>query len=94
MERRTFLAMVPGSLLAAPLAAEAQQRVQAEVRRVGWLAMAPQPTLQAEFQRGMHALGYVDGATWTLHERYAENAVEKLPALAAELARLKVDDLP
>ena len=64
------------------------------MRSVGWLAMASQSTLQAEFQRGMHALGYVDGSTWTLHEHYAENAVEKLPALAAELARLKVDDLP
>jgi hypothetical protein len=63
MKRRTFLGVIAGSLLTAPLAGEAQQRVQAEVRSVGWLAMAPQPTLQAEFQRGMHALGYVDGST-------------------------------
>jgi putative ABC transport system substrate-binding protein len=91
MNRRTFLGTLTGGLLAAPLTAEAQQAVQAEVRRVGWLAMAPQPPLQAEFQRGMHELGYVDSSSWTLHERYAENAIEKLPVLAAELARLKVD---
>ena len=32
---------------------------------MGWLAIASQPTLQAEFQRGTHALGYVDGSTWS-----------------------------
>jgi putative tryptophan/tyrosine transport system substrate-binding protein len=88
MDRRAFI--VAGvAALAAPLAAGAQQAVRA--RQVGWLALVPQPRLRAEFLRGMRELGHIEGLAYVLHERYAKDVVDRLPALAAELTQLNVD---
>jgi putative ABC transport system substrate-binding protein len=91
MERRTFLAMVSGSLLAAPLAAEAQQA--AKVARIGYLSpnLATSPHLREAFRQGLRDLGYVEGRNVVFEYRDAEGKVERLPALAAELVELKVD---
>src|SRR6266702_1579505 len=91
MDRRTFMALVSGGLLAAPLAAEAQQAAPYQPRQVGWRALVVQPPLRDEFRRGMRELGHVAGSTYSLHERYAGNRAEALPGLAAELTRLKLD---
>ena len=88
MNRRAFVTGL-GAVLAAPLAAEAQTPNQ--VTQVGWLALAPQPRLQAAFLSGMKELGHVEGSSYTLVERYAEWNSNKLPALAADLVRLKLD---
>jgi putative ABC transport system substrate-binding protein len=90
MDRRAFLAGA-AAFLAAPLAAEAQQASSAQSQQVGWFALVPLPRLLAEFQRGMRELGYLEGSTYTLLERYADAKVERLPVLAAELIRLKPD---
>ena len=91
MKRRTFLAMVSGSLLAAPLAAEAQQA--AKIARIGYLAanLAANPHLQEAFLQGLRDLGYVEGRNLVIEYRDAEGKPERLPALAAELVALKVD---
>jgi putative ABC transport system substrate-binding protein len=71
--------------------AEAQQL--ARVPRIGFLiasspsAMAPR--LDA-FRQGLRELGYVEGKTVVLEHRYADGRPDRLPALAAELTRLKV----
>jgi putative ABC transport system substrate-binding protein len=90
MDRRTFIATAAG-LLAAPLAGETQQAVSPRMQQVGWFALVPLPRLLTEFQAGMRELGYVEGSTYTLLERYADAQVQRLPALAAELTRLKPD---
>jgi ABC-type uncharacterized transport system substrate-binding protein len=41
--------------------------------------------------RGLHELGYVDRRNISLEVRWAEDRLERLPALAAELVRLKMD---
>ena len=90
MERRAFLAMVGGGLLAAPPAAEAQL---AKVFRIGVLSPAspgPSPLLNA-FQQGLRELGYVEGQNIQFEHRFAETRLERLPVLAAELVGLKVD---
>jgi putative ABC transport system substrate-binding protein len=91
MERRTFLAMVPASLLAAPLAAEGQQAGKSA--RIGYLAMnlASSPHLVEAFRQGLRDLGYVEGRNVVIESRDAAGKYERLPALAAELVSLKVD---
>ena len=90
MERRSFLAMVSGSLLAAPSAAGAQQ--VSRVSRVGYLAgisLAPRPA--EEFRQGLHELGWVEGQNLIIDFRSADGSFDRLPDLAAELVRLKAD---
>ena len=88
--RRNFLIAV-GTLLAAPLAAEAQQA--AKVARIGYLSpnLAASPHLRDAFLQGLRDLGYVDGRNVVIEYRDAEGKLEQLPALAAELVALKVD---
>jgi len=89
--RRAFIGTLAGGLLAAPLAAEAQQA--AKVARIGFLAlnMAAAPHLREAFRQGLRDLGYVEGRTVVIEYRDAEGKPERLPALAAELVALKVD---
>jgi putative ABC transport system substrate-binding protein len=91
VDRRAFLATLTGSLLAAPLAAEAQQA--AKVPRIGYLAVQPaaNPHLHEAFRQGLRDLGYVEGRNVVIEYREAEGKPERLPALAAELVALKVD---
>ncbi len=80
------------SLLAAPLAAEAQQR--RNVPRIGVLSTgSPPPTLARlePFIQGLRELGYVEGQTIAFEYRFADGKPERLPGLAAELIGLKVD---
>ncbi len=90
MERRTFLALVPGSLLAAPLAAEAEQ---GSIPRIGFLHFgSPVPSVEVDaFRQGLRELGYIEGQNIALEVRFASGRVERLPELAAELVRLKPD---
>jgi len=91
IDRRTFLAGTGAVLLAAPLAAEAQQA--AKIARIGWLAvnLAAAPRLEEAFRQGLRDLGYVEGRNVVIEIRDAEGKPERLPALAAELVALKVD---
>jgi putative ABC transport system substrate-binding protein len=80
------------SLLAAPLAAEAQPA--GKVYRIGVIVTsAPNETehLIRALSEGLRALGYVDGRNIVMEKRYAEGRQERLPALAEELVRLNVD---
>ena len=78
------------SLLAALPAAHAQ--LVAQTPRIGILTPTfdPHPVLEA-FRQGLRDLGYVEGQNIALEYRFAEGKFERLPALAAELVRLKVD---
>ena len=91
MDRRAFLSTMVGSLLAAPLAVEAQQA--AKIARIGYLApnLAADPHLSEAFRQGLRDLGYVEGRNVVIEYRDAERKYERLPALAAELVALKVD---
>jgi hypothetical protein len=73
MNRRRFLRTVSMSLLAAPLAARAQQA--ATVPRVGFLSALSISSMSARleaFRKGLRELGYVDGKTIVIEERYAD----------------------
>ena len=90
--RREFIGTLAGGLLAAPLAAEAQ--APAKVPRIGFLSvlsLTDNPHELEAFRQGLRELGYVEGQTIAIEYRFAEGRPERLPALAAELVRLKVD---
>ncbi len=94
MDRRAFLGTLAGSLLAAPLAVEAQQA--GKVPRVGYLAPGSYSDSQAlgfldAFRLGLRELGWVEGQNIAIDYRFAEGRFDRLPDLAAELVRLKVD---
>ena len=92
--RRRFL-MSAGTLLAAPLCAFAQ-RPAAAMPRIGFLGVqtpaAWGPRLDA-FRMGLRDLGYVEGKNIAIEFRFAEGEFDRLPGLADELVRLKVDVL-
>jgi putative tryptophan/tyrosine transport system substrate-binding protein len=77
------------SLLAAPIAAEAQQA--GKVPRVGVLVVAASPMARDSFPRGLRDLGYVEGRDVIIEWRDAEGNNHRVPALAADLVRLGVD---
>jgi putative ABC transport system substrate-binding protein len=92
MNRRdTVLALIAFGV--APRAGQAQQ--QGKIPRIGFLHPAvPQnnssPFLEA-FRQGLRELGYVEGKNIQLEVRWGEGKLDRLPGLAAELVRLKVD---
>ncbi len=92
MDRRTFLGSVVGGVLAAPLAAEGQQ--VGKVFQIGYLGNST-PSLESAlvegFREGLRESGYIEGQNIVLHYQLAEGRIDLLPALAAELVRLKVD---
>jgi putative ABC transport system substrate-binding protein len=79
-------------LLALHSSADAQHA--SKVHRIGWLASGSasvsQPRYDA-FRQGLRDLGYVEGQNIIIEHRYAEHQLDRLPELAAELVRVKVD---
>jgi putative tryptophan/tyrosine transport system substrate-binding protein len=92
MDRRAFIAMVGGSILAAPLASESQQ-AGPKLARIGVLTLSTAtwgPEGEA-FRQGLREHGYVEGQNIALEHRDAAARDERLSALADELVRLNVD---
>jgi ABC-type uncharacterized transport system substrate-binding protein len=79
-------------LLAVAVIAQAQQPTK--IPRIGYLTNAFLSALEARteaFRQGLRELGYVEGKNIVIEYRSAEGKPDRLPALAAELVRLKVD---
>jgi putative ABC transport system substrate-binding protein len=92
--RRKLLAALGAGALAAPFSSFGQQ--QGKVWRVGFLATRHLDFVDADpyygpFRQGMRELGYVEGKNLVVEWRSAESKTERLPDLAAELVRLKMD---
>jgi putative tryptophan/tyrosine transport system substrate-binding protein len=89
-KRRKFL-LTTGALLAAPLSARAQQP---KVPRIAVLVQYPLAARKGSwdaFREGLRDSGYVEGQNIVIEWRSAEGKYERLPALAMELIRAKVD---
>src|SRR5262245_4490142 len=70
------------------------QQQAGKVPRIGFLSLtsrSDRPPLLDAFRQGLRELGWVEGQNIVIDYRYAEGRVERLPDLAAELVRLKVD---
>src|SRR5215475_7404413 len=88
------LSILAFMLLVARAVAEAQQ--PSSVPRIGWLSPGslssePTPSRLKSFRQGLADLGYVEGKNIAIEYRYAEDKLDRLPELAAELVRLRVN---
>ncbi len=93
MIKKTLGSLLATFVLASTHLADAQQ--PKKVPRVGYLhssgsAASPSPTLEI-FRHALRDLGYVEGKNIVIDYRGAEGKLDRLPDLAAELVRLKVD---
>lgn len=94
MKRRMFISGIAFGLFAAPRSARAQPSTKAA--RIGYFYFGSrQSSLDTGryngFIQGMRELGYVEGTNLIIEARFGDGKPERLPALAAELVRLKVD---
>ena len=90
MTRGVSVIVLLVALLAAPFAAGAQ--LPARVPRIGYLESgSPGTPLVEAFRQGLRELGWIEGQNIAVEVRAAEGKYDRLPELAAELVRLKVD---
>jgi putative ABC transport system substrate-binding protein len=93
MAKSFLILLLTTFLLTTALPAEAQPT---KVPRIGFLGATSRTALSARvqaFRQGLRELGYAEGENIVLEYRWGEGRNERLPGLAAELVRLKVDVL-
>jgi putative ABC transport system substrate-binding protein len=91
LRRREFITLL-GAAVAWPLAAGAQR--PSKPYRIGFVGLPTAGSLPERleaFRAGLRALGYQEGADIVIEYRWAEGRYDRLPALVADLVRLKVD---
>ena len=92
MKRLPLIVTLALGTLLAPLAADAQQA--GKVARIGYVGVSSAsavPHADEAFRHGLRDLGSVEGQNIAIEYRWAEGQLDRLPDLAAELVRLKVD---
>ena len=97
MRKKVFRIVLYASLLALSNPAQAQQPKSA--RLIGYLSRDLHPSDSRAvlsrrfeaFRQGLRDLAYVEGKTIIFESRYADERLERLPALTEELVRLKVE---
>src|SRR5215510_6891711 len=92
MARKAGIALLFALALASVHLAQAQQ--QAKLPTIGWLAIRPVSSGgQKIIRRMLREIGYVEGKNIAFEDRFADDKLDRLPALADELVRLQVDVL-
>src|SRR5437763_6751923 len=90
MRRREFIALLSGAATAWPLSAHAQQPLMPVVGFLSSLSPLELTYVMPAFHQGLNEAGFVDGRNIAIEYRWAEGHYERLPAMAADLARRQV----
>src|SRR6516162_6170626 len=91
IERRKFLATLGGAAAAWPLDARAQQSAMPVIGYLESRSPDGMTDRLRAFRQGLKDTGYVEGENVRIEYRWAENQVDRLPVLAAELVRQRVN---
>jgi putative ABC transport system substrate-binding protein len=90
MQRRDFIKVIAGSAVAWPFAARAQQPAMPVIGFLSTNQSAATPHFTAASREGLAQEGFTDGTNVAIEFRFAEQHLERLPALAMELVRKQV----
>jgi putative tryptophan/tyrosine transport system substrate-binding protein len=90
MRRREFITLLGGAAAVWPLEARTQQSKAARIGAL-YIGLADAESFRKELREGLREVGYVEGHNIAFEFRSAEGRLDRLPELASELVRLKVD---